>query len=68
MSTKNTTPGYTGWFRPLGSDRWEEVCRAESEAKCWTQLLDVPQAGDKLVLKAGRHTEDRRQRQGSLFG
>jgi nuclear transport factor 2 (NTF2) superfamily protein len=65
MTTK-TTQSWTGWFRLLGSDRWEETCHADTEARTWTLLLDVAEAGDKLVLQAGRRPDDR-PRQGALF-
>jgi len=57
---------FTGWHRPPGGT-WEEVCHGATERETWDKLLDLAEAGDKTVTRAGRGPEDRRQRQGNLF-
>jgi hypothetical protein len=56
---------FTGWHRSPGGI-WQEVCHGATEREVWDRLLNVPEAGDKTVTRAGRHPDDRR-RQPGLF-
>jgi hypothetical protein len=50
---------YTGWFRPWGGQSWLKVCTADEFDECWARLLDVAEAGDKVVLESGRNPSDK---------
>jgi hypothetical protein len=45
MNATTTTPGWTGWHRPLGGT-WDAICRCASEREAWDRLLDLAEAGD----------------------
>jgi hypothetical protein len=66
MTTQPTlfaAPAYAGWQRtPPG--RWHKVCRSDSLAACWPELLALP-AGrhcERVVLRAGIDPTRRRAR------
>jgi hypothetical protein len=53
---------WTGWHRPPGG-HWRPIGQAASEHAAWDLLLDLQAAGDKLVMRSGRHPHDRTKQQ-----
>jgi hypothetical protein len=56
---RNTEPNWHGWHRLKARAPWRMVCTAGTEGECWCELLSRVRGGDALVLRAGRHPDDK---------
>jgi hypothetical protein len=65
--TSPTQQTWTGWHRARGGP-WRAVATADTEAACWDRLLAVKEAGDKLVMRSGKHPDDRARQPGLFSG
>jgi hypothetical protein len=61
-------PQFVGWYRAVAGEPWSRLAEVADYGETWGQLLDrlpAGQGGESVVLAAGCHPDDGKQRKGA---